>query len=74
MSPERKRVREQFRNIRSSEDAAALLDSVNLTKDERDIARLILVEGWTYKQASIELGYSARQLIRRMNKVYRKLV
>lgn len=72
-SPEVKAAQDKVRSIKRVEELNALIDSLNITDDEREVARLVLSNGWSYTRVSIELGYSDRQVRRIMNKIYRKI-
>ena len=73
MNPKRKEARERCRNIKTAQELAELLESLNITDEERAIADLVLHRGWSYTQVSMEYGYTVRQVANKMGRVYNQL-
>lgn len=73
MKPELKAARDKAKTLKTSEDLNKLLDSLNITDDEREIARFVLGRGWSYTRVSIEVGMSERAVRRHMERVYLKM-
>ncbi len=73
MRPERKAARDKAMALKTVADLDELLESLNITDDERRIARLVLSRGWSYTRVAMETGFSARHVRRCMERVYSKM-
>lgn len=73
MRADKKAAKERALAIKSSEDLRALLDSLNITDRQREIAEMVLARGWSYAMVSAETGYSIKHIQRQMERVYLKM-
>lgn len=73
MRADRKAARERCKNMKTAKELDELLDSLNITDEEKRIADLVLHHGWSYTQVSMEYGYTVRQVANKMCKVYNQL-
>lgn len=73
MRSELKAARDKALALKTADDLNALLDSLNITDEERDIARMVLGRGWSYTRVGIEVGMSERAIRKHMERVYRKI-
>lgn len=73
MNPKRKAARDKLMAIKTKAELVELIESLNITDEERDIAVMVLSRGWSYTKISLETGYSVRHIARKMEKVYSKL-
>lgn len=73
MNPKRKKARDRLLSISTKSELVELIESLNITDEERDIAIMVLSRGWSYTRISLETGYSVRHIARKMEKVYTKL-
>lgn len=69
MRASRSASREKIKAIRTRAELDELLDMLNLTDSERDIARMVYGKGYTLTQVSMETGYSVRQVSRKLAKI-----
>ena len=74
MRPDRKAARDEVGKIKTREDLRNYLDLLNLTDEEREIAWMIFAHGWSRAKIAMEVGYSERQVKRKVAKIYDKLV
>lgn len=74
MSPERKAAKERLMSIKSRADLEEYLGSLNITDEEREIALKVFGNGWSLTRIQIELGYTQRQLRKRLSKIYDKMI
>lgn len=74
MRPDRKAAREFVKGIKTRADLDAYLDMLNLTDEERDIARMLFAYGWTRTKIAMEMGYSEHQIKRKINRIYDRMV
>lgn len=74
MRPDRKAAREAVGKIKTREDLRNYLDLLNLTDEEREIAWMILANGWSRTKIAMEIGYSEHQVKRKVAKIYDKLI
>lgn len=70
MSPARKEARDRLLNLKTRADLENLLDSLNITDEEREIAVLIFGRGWSLTRICMELGYTNKQLRKRLSRIY----
>lgn len=47
---------------------------LNLTDDEKEIARLAFGRGWSRTRIAMELGYSEHQIKRKMYRIYDRMI
>lgn len=73
MNPKRKAARDRLFAIKTKAELVELIESLNITDEEREIALMVLSRGWSYTKISLETGYSVRHIARKMEKVYSKL-
>lgn len=73
MNPKRKAARDRLFAIKTKAELVELIESLNITDEEREIAVMVLSRGWSYTKISFETGYSVRHIARKMEKVYSKL-
>lgn len=73
MNPKRKAARDRLLAIKTKAELVELIEALNITDEERDIAVMVLSRGWSYTKISMETGYSVRHIARKMEKVYSKL-
>lgn len=73
MNPKRKAARDRLYSIKTKAELVELIESLNITDEERDIAMMVLSRGWSYTKVSMETGYSTRHIARKMEKVYSRL-
>lgn len=73
MRPERKAARDKAMSLKTVADLDELLESLNITDDERRIARLVLSRGWSYTRVAMETDFSTRHVRRCMERVYSKM-
>lgn len=74
MSPARKEAKERLLNMKTRSDLEDYLDSLNLTDDEREVAILVFGRGWSLTRIRVEMGYTERQLRRKLSKVYDRMI
>lgn len=73
MNPKRKAARDRLMAVRTKSELAAILDELNITDEEREMATMVISRGWSYTKVSLELKCSRSHVARRMEKVYTKL-
>lgn len=69
MRASRSAARRKIRDVRTRAELDEVLDMLNLTDSERDIARMVYGRGYTLTQVSMETGYSVRQVSRKLAKI-----
>ena len=74
MNPSRKQARDFVRSIKTTSELDAYLNMLNLTDEERDIARLIFGKGYSVVQVMMATGYSEHQVRRKINKIYDRMI
>lgn len=73
MDSKRKEARERCKSLKTAQELDELLQSLNITDEERAIADLVLHHGWSYTQVSMKYGYAVRQVANKMTRVYNQL-
>lgn len=73
MLASRRRARDLAKSVRTRADLEAWLDALNLSDDERTVARMVYERGFTRQQIAFETGYSLRQVNRLLAKVHDKM-
>lgn len=73
MRKERKAARDMCNALKSADELRTLLDSLNITDEEREIAYCVLSRGWSYTRTAMEYGMTYSQVRRRMDRVYSKM-
>lgn len=73
MRPDRKAARDRVKSIQTRADLDAYLELLNLTDDERNIARMMFGNGWTRAKIAMETGYSEHQVKRKMQRIYDRM-
>ena len=74
MREDRKAAREFVKNIKTKADLEDYIGMLNLTDEEREIAIMIFGKGWSRAKIAMETGFSERQLKRRINRIYDRMV
>lgn len=74
MSPERKAARDKLLAMNSRADLEDYLESLNLSDEERTVALLVFGRGFSLTQTALELGYSPKQMRKRMSKIYDRML
>lgn len=74
MKASRKAARDKLQSIKTVEELQNYLDELTITDDQKHIALLALVKGWSRQQISNETGYSVRQVGKLLEKVYDKML
>lgn len=69
MRASRSAAREKIKSVRTRAELDEVLEMLNLTDAERDIARMVYGKGYTLTQVSMQTGYSVRQVSRKLAKV-----
>lgn len=69
MRASRSAAREKIKSVRTRAELDEVLEMLNLTDSEREIARMVYGKGYTLTQVSMETGYSVRQVSRKLAKV-----
>ena len=74
MRADRKEARDFVKSIKTKAELDAYLNMLNLTDEERDIARLLFGRGWSRTRIAMELGYSEHQIKRKIVRIYDKMI
>lgn len=74
MRANRKQARDFVKSIKTRTELDAYLNMLNLTDEEKHIARLIFCKGFSVVQVSIETGYSEHQVRRKINRIYDRMI
>ena len=74
MRADRKRARDFVKSIKTKAELDAYINMLNLTDEEREIARLLFGKGYSRVQIAMETGYSEHQVKRKINKIYDRMV
>lgn len=74
MNPQKKQARDFVKSIKTKAELDAYLNMLNLTDDEREIARLLFGRGWSRTQIAMELGYSEHQIKQKINRIYDRMI
>lgn len=74
MNPAKKQARDFVKSIKTKSELDAYLNMLNLTDDEKEIARLLFGRGWSRTQIAMELGYSEHQIKRKINRIYDRMI
>lgn len=74
MRAERKAARDRCMAIKTKADFEAYMDTLNLSDEDRHIAYLMFCECWTRTKIALEMGYSEKQLKRRIARIYDRMV
>lgn len=69
MRASRRAAREKIKSVKTRAELDEWLEMLNLTDEERDIARMVYGRGYTLTQVSMETGYSVRQVSRKLAKI-----
>lgn len=59
--------------MRTAAEVETAIDELNVTDEDREIAKMVLNRGWSYSRVAAETGYSVRSVQRRMARVYDRL-
>lgn len=74
MRDDRKQAREFAKSMKTTAELDAYLNMLNLTDDEREIARMIFAKGWTRTRIAMETGYSESQVKRKICRIYDRMI
>lgn len=74
MRADRKAARDFVKSIKTKAELDAYINMLNLTDEERDIARMIFGKGWSRTRIAMETGYSERQINRKICKIYDRMI
>lgn len=74
MRSDRKAARDFVKSINSRAELDSYLNMLNLTDDERDIARLMFGKGYSRTRIALELGYSEAQIKRKICRIYDRML
>lgn len=74
MRADRKAARERCMAIKTHADLEAYVNSLNLSDDEREIAMLMFGKCWTRAKIAMHMGYSERQVKRKVARIYDRMV
>lgn len=74
MNPDRKQARDFVKSIKTKTELDSYLNMLNLTDDEREIARLIFSKGYSVVQVVMATGYSEHQVRRKINRIYDRMI
>lgn len=73
MNPKRKAARDRLLAVKTKAELVAILEEINITDEEREMAIMVLSRGWSYTKIALELNCSKRHVARKMEHVYTKL-
>lgn len=74
MRADRKAARDFVKSIKTRAELDAYINMLNLTDDEKEIARLSFGRGWSRIQIALELGYSEHQIKRKLTRIYDRMI
>lgn len=74
MRADRKQARDFVKSIKTKAELDAYLNMLNLTDDEREIARMLFGRGWSRTRIAMEIGYSEHQIKRKINRIYDRMI
>lgn len=74
MRADRKKARDFVKSIKTRDELDAYLNMLNLTDEERDIARMTFSNGWSITRIAIETGYSEDQVKRKVCRIYDRML
>lgn len=74
MRTDRKEARDFVKSIKTRTELEAYLNMLNLTDEEREIARMMFGNGWTRTRIALETGYSEHQVKRKICRIYDRMV
>ena len=74
MRADRKHARDYVKSIKTKAELDSYLNMLNLTDEEREIARLMFGRGWSRTQIAMELGYSETQIKRKIVRIYDRMI
>ena len=60
-------------NVGTKAELAEILNELNITDEEREIATMVLSRRWSYTKIAMETGHSKRNVARIMERVYMRL-
>lgn len=73
MLKRRREARDLARSLKTVDELERLIESINVTDDEREIARMVFEKGWTRQKIANETGYSRRQVDRKIAKIHDRI-
>lgn len=74
MRSDRKAARDFVKSIKTKTELDAYLNMLNLTDEERTIARMMFGNGWSRTRIAFETGYSEDQLKRKICRIYDRML
>lgn len=74
MKAERRAARDFVKGINTKAELDDYLNMLNLTDEERTIARMMFGNGWTRAKIALETGYSEPQIKRKIRKIYDRMI
>lgn len=73
MLESRRRARTKAQGIKTRADLEEWLSLLNLTDEQREVARMVYLKGMSRQQIAFATGYSLRQVNRLLAKVHDKM-
>lgn len=74
MNPKRKAAMDRLMSVKTKAELSRILSEMNITDEEREMALMVLSNGWSYTKVSMETGFSVRHVTRKMERIYSKLI
>lgn len=74
MNPQKKAARDFVKSIKTRAELDSYINMLNLTDEEKEIARLMFGNGWSRTRIALELGYSEHQIKRKINRIYDRMI
>lgn len=74
MRTDRKAARDFVKSIKTKNELDSYLNMLNLTDEEREIARMMFGNGWTRTRIAMETGYSEAQVKRKICRIYDRMI
>lgn len=69
MRENRSKARAKLKAVKTRAELDEWIDMLNLTDDERGIARMVYGDGYSIAQVCFKTGYSRRQVCRKLAKI-----
>lgn len=74
MREDRKAARDFVKSMKTRAELDSYLNMLNLTDEERNIARMMFGNGWTRVRIALETGYSEDQVKRKVCRIYDRMI
>lgn len=70
MLKNRKEARDRVQKMRTVDEFEEFISALKVTEEDREIARMVFLKGWTRQKIAFEMNMSTRTVNKRIAKIY----